>query len=731
VISRLFALLCLFSLAQAQSLSWAKVKRMADYREARTAMADYLPDVAIPKLEGLTKKKLTPEASLKLFVLLGEAYLRNERLEEALKILSRNSLTKSAEATFWKAHTLQALGRLNEAADVFALVDSKTRRAPARLNEASIRTLLGEHETAVAILEPLLKEKEDSFRDSIRLRLAANFIEISKLDEATKALSAIVAPGPRSRYLTGLLQLKKNDRLAAIASFQTLTDSPTSDTQISASLFSAAILAHADSLALGQEDKTTASTFLLSHFEDSPASSIMDEAFLRLRKWAAATDREFLLNRLRAFSVTPAEVEDKLTSLQSYSLHLLGRLLVNTEKAETVAEGIAMLTQVLKQGDPKSRALVTQVHRDLGLRSLQANQPDAAILSFKAMEGFAPTTSWKSIALKLQAEANLLKKAPKTAAEIYLKASQLAAPNQKKAFLFNAGISFLDAGQFKKAKKLSQQKEVRAPLLLERGIYLSQQKNPAARDALERFISENPTHPRLREARLTLAESAVLTTPKIPELAKDQLEQLKFDTKSETDFLARQILITLVIDLGSERADSFLARHPQHSQTSRIRFELARQQQRRGEIGEAWRNLEELIIADPNHPLADPARLLSARAALRTGRPDAFDRAAARYQTLIKNKGPLAIEATLEYAQALNSEVEDPANALKVLQGLLKKKLPARDYRRVLAAEECWKISANKLRLFLLIRTSSTRSSTLKSSLALSGSGLINAALPP
>ena len=63
-----------------------------------------------------------------------------------------------------------------------------------------------------------------------------------------------------------------------------------------------------------------------------------------------------------------------------------------------------------------------------------------------------------------------------------------------------------------------------ADLALERGLYLTARRDPAAMAALDRFLLDHPRHPRVAEARLAAAHAALESLPPDPAFAKAQLD---------------------------------------------------------------------------------------------------------------------------------------------------------------------------------------------------------------
>jgi len=701
---RLTLIFLLFlSLAQGQTMTLAKVKRHPDYKSAKVALADYLPDLAITKLNTLlSKKKLSKDSKKHLLPLLGEAYLRNGQLAEAQKTLSDPLLTNSSEAAFWRAQTSLQEGQLLEAAEIFALVDSKTRKSSSRLAEASIRLNLGEAETAEAILLPLLKSKDKAFVTQIKLRLASLYLDTKQYPKAEEQLKTLTEKSPTEQYLRGRLYLAKKQRILAVGIFQTLTGPPSEETKVSAEIYHASLLGLADSLAL-EGNEAAAVNALLTPIDESTAAPVIDECFARLRKWRKQANQLVLIERIRSWLPVATTPEEKLPIRSSYALHLLGLIQLDSEDEKTRNEGIAMIQQVTAKSAPSLRQLLARAHYDLGLAYLRGENAEEALKSFSAMAKIAPSqSSLQAQALAEKALAQIALKKPEEATTLFLDAQKIAPPHLAERAALYAGLSLIGTKDFRTVKAIADVPTIRLDLLLERGKVLAAKGHPDAREVLETFLAEAGEHPRRDEAALTLAETAItITNSAVAKNERDQaqalasqiISKLKFDPETQPSLAARQALAALSINLkdgenefAAHLTKEFLSKNPKHETSTRIRFELARYYLREEYPGDARTTLEELLVEAPeDHPLADPARLMSARAALASRSDEAFfDKSIQRYDELIKKDGPLAIDAALEKASTLIDATEAEA-ALATLQPFLKrKKLSAIDRRRLL-----------------------------------------------
>jgi len=93
----------------------------------------------------------------------------------------------------------------------------------------------------------------------------------------------------------------------------------------------------------------------------------------------------------------------------------------------------------------------------------------------------------------------------------------------------------------------------------------------------------------------------------------------------------------------------------------------------REESGEAILSFERLLDNFPDHPLAETARFLSARASFSVNTESDIARALERYQQIIDGGGPLATSAAIDLARLQIDRSEQEA-ALSGIKKLLKKK---------------------------------------------------------
>lgn len=683
----LFLFILLIAPLPAKDLTWTQTKRLAEFEAARLDLAGHLPQLAIPKLQKLmAMESISKDSISNLRVLLGEAQVRAGSSELALKTLTENS----TEANKWRVSALIQLGRLSEAEKSLAKIKGTT----ALRQRALILSSLDQKSKALALLTPKLSKDTESRLLAISIHL--DLSQLEKAEALLKGVSADKKNDPTTRFLNGRLLLGKEDRLAAVGTFQAIVNGTDSEQlQASPAIYHAATVALADSLALGGNTEA-AVTSIIETIDKNPDSPRLNDLFSRLAIWIDDVPLTKLIDewtvstppaqRLRLLRQTfdPLPVPSPHTS---WSLYLLG---IKELKGERPRAGRLALTRLFLNLPDDLEQLRHRSLIALGLRALEEKDASSALGFFKELSHEASNSDIKTIASSLIGTALFSLQDPKQAAAAFSEASTLAARLGDESFAntasLNASLSQLQAGI---DLGIMEQAPISSlSLQLERGLLLSNQNNPKARLYLEEFLANFPKHPRLNEAKLALGESYVFSSPVDASSGKKILTGLKFEP-SEIDFEARRIEALLDLNQDFEAAEQFLMRHSNHPIGAAILFRHAQALTRTSEPAEAYVRYEKLIETFPNSQLTEPARMLSAQAAFSVGTAAAEERAFQRYQELIDAGGPLSTDAALERAR-LRIDRGEFEIALQELTPLLAKKNKTPDASRrilVLAAE--------------------------------------------
>ncbi|MDB4408475.1 hypothetical protein N9165_00210, partial [Akkermansiaceae bacterium] len=376
----LFLLLLLISPLAAKELTWTQTKQLPDFKAARLDLAGHLPQLAIPKLQKLMAMENTSKDTLSnLRVILGEAQVRAGLSESALKTLADDS----AEAKQWRVSALIQLGRLSDAEKTLAEI----KGTAALRQRALILSSLDQKTEALSLLTPTISKDAESRLQAISIHLDLDHFE--KAEALLKEIPAADKNDPTTRFLNGRLLLGKEDRLAAVGSFQAIMNEVDSK-QLKAppAIYHAATVALADSLALG-ENKDAAVASIIETIDKNPDSPRLNDLFSRLAIWID----DVPLAKLKNEWTVPSLPSQRLNLLRqtlnplpepsahaSWSLYLLGAKELSGEHPRDGRLAFARLFVNLPDDleQLRHRALII-----LGLKALEEENASSALGYFK------------------------------------------------------------------------------------------------------------------------------------------------------------------------------------------------------------------------------------------------------------------------------------------------------------------------------------------------------------
>ncbi len=718
---------------EGRAITWQQIQQSSDYLSAKKSIAEHLPDLAISKIKRLVSQPdLDQMAKASLLTLLGEAQVRAglnlpepERtllLSEALKALDDSSLREFSPSHLWRSYALSNLGRIGDAIGELKRIDRRTMIADANLQMASLMITIGDIEGAKEKLESLKKTEDPLLLRETRLHLIAIALIEERLDDAAGILTEIKPANPLEEglfsYLTGRIQLARGERLAAVGTFQGLIAGTSPGIKLTSALFHECTLALADSLAL-EENEEAAVASLLETLEKHPESPRMEEIFERLKLWSEKIQTTPLLQKLSLW-VSPPGAEsasfvlpqgdsvgsisdttniDQLPDRSLYALEFNATTNLKSENPAIRQEGSLQISYLQMAAKPDSK-LINRSLVELGLvRMSEENYPQALAI-FGLLDDRSGSPLLKACARALAGKAAFAIEKPEEASQAFLEAGELAskirdadakvqASNLRAITALNAGITLLATTRSKELDQVTQNlesPEARSFLILERGLFLSTKGDPDARDFLVSFLADFPNSPRKDEAALSLAESAIFSPPKDPDLARTHITALKFDLVTQPVLEARRILVLLSLNLGLEQANALLTKAPDHPFAARILFQLgqAYRHPEINQIGKANVSFERLLKDYTDCEFAEASRYFSALTAMSFTTESGEQTAISRFRELIDNKGVLANEAAIALASLLTERDQQEAALAEIETSLKTPKLSDSDRRRLL-----------------------------------------------
>lgn len=657
------------------------------FQEGLDALSSSLWEVAAARFQtALDTPNLDPKARPEILLRLAETRIRAGESEAALKLLADPALASRPELAFWKAQALAAAGRFNEA---LALLDDKSVAADAPhfrealFTRAALKRALGDLPGAVEALNLLIKDRDAATALQARLQAAEILLE---LGDAEKALTATPPPTAKMTPLQAVeadllrarAQLEKGEHQAAAALFSALLQKE--DPALKSIQHDAAVGLARAQLAAGNREAATDG--LLAFIEQRRTSPRIGQAFpvlLDCLPGKPAAD-DVILTRLREWCPPPplkspigitygdgaasawpvaAAVPDELGTQALYHLALGLRREGSDDSKARARQALTRLRIEYPAHPLAERALLEASRWDLA-----DGRKEQAAAALAALEG-------SSSAPTLRAEASLSAAATAFAAGDFElaageleKASALLDGNARRDVSLNQAVARLAMGDLPGFKSIetagAKDISLAIDLALERALFQTSRRDPGALAALDRFILDHPSHPRLPEVRLAAAHAALEAIPPDPAFAKAQLDSLP---EPEAAALPPATLALARIRLASREkrhadavavAETFLKDFPQDPRVPEIQFELGQAYFENGDYNKARLELDKFATAHPDSPAAAPALLRAARATVLVATPEAKAESLVLFDRLIAGKGDLADAARLEKARVLD-----------------------------------------------------------------------------
>jgi len=137
-------LFCCSSSLFGEGIALSKIQQSPEYQVAKKYIADFLPDLAIPRIEKiLTREDLDETARATLLTLLGETQIRAGAPGIAIKTLDNPLLREFSPAHLWRSYSLVQMGRYRDAIGELEKIDRMNMRENADLQTGKLLLALG------------------------------------------------------------------------------------------------------------------------------------------------------------------------------------------------------------------------------------------------------------------------------------------------------------------------------------------------------------------------------------------------------------------------------------------------------------------------------------------------------------------------------------------------------------------------------------------------------------
>jgi TolA-binding protein len=650
------------------------------FRLGESALTDELWSVATIHFDALLSAKNLPAAEKsRAAIRLVEAYVRDGRPSDALKLLDESFVADSPDAPFWKGQALAGLGRFSDAVKELAEASGSSHATEAILTRSAILLSLNQPDEALAALAPLTASADPAVAVDAKLRRMAILLELKRLEEA-RAAAPQTAEVPEklqseAAFLQGQLLLASGDGAGAALQFSGLLANPAGQTLLR---HHSAAIGFADSLA-AQDSPAKASDSLLLFIQENPDSPLLGAMFSRLLKWLPTplNPSHPTLDRLVLWS-EPAKVTKTWINPSDYDalfpLIVTNNRLVHSLYTRAMAlRGIAdpayetaadhlLLRLILEHPD---HPLAVSAMVTLARKSIDAGNPTTAFSLLNLVDEKHPSSLRGGEVSFLKARAAYESGDFSEASKLFAEAADaFEGPSTAPSFLNSAIARYRETGTMTIAISDRQEKPVTSPELeadleLERALSATPPAN--ARVAIEEFLTRHPEHPRVPEARLAAANAALDIQPPDLSMAKAQLDTIAADEAATAALpparfaLARLRLTDLSGDPNATRdaAKLFLETYPDDAAASDAALTLGLAYFRSENYLDARLTLEKLARKTTDPSRSQAAWLLAARAAALGGTPQSREEALILYNDALKVNGTLDPIIMMEKADLL------------------------------------------------------------------------------
>jgi tetratricopeptide (TPR) repeat protein len=685
-------------------------------RQGMNALASHLADVAAARFKSaLDQPNLSAADVQRLTLLLAESHVRSNQAQEALKVLENPEMHHLPAAMFWQAQAFSSLGRFQEAAHLFTRLlatQNPPYFAESVLTRSRLLSALGNHRDAIAGLN-LLTLTKSPHASRAKIDQTTLLLHTGKIAEARKALPDLKSLKGRAlreaRILHAkILQAETLYQKAADAFTEIIATNQKEGTQLPEILHPAAIGLARARASLNQRPEATDA--LLSFIQNQPDSPLLAEAFSLLEFLVSGRENgqdpvnTLISERLEQWSVDtqgkhPAIFPESSSGAADYMPFLPSFDHPQLHAHALMLRAIALSGATEPEARELQRHLITRLrweHPDSPLaldgmllyaRSLyRQKQNDKAQNILENILSQQSSGSAQIEALLVLAADFFQQKNFQQAAHHFDKATQLLSSTAQTSAVFDLGLSqLLNSDEEGFQMSLSKAApDLKTSLQLEQALYMASTSPAAALPVLDRFILDNPTHYRVADAQLAVAYCAMQQQPPALSLARAQLDTLQGSKQFPEKTLVARIQFALASNDQPGAVNlcrQFLENFPSSADANKVTLLLGGALYQNGDLSDARITLQKLAQTDPG--MAAPALMIAARAAARTGTPQALTDAITLFDNVIQSATSLAPFAVLEKARTM-IDAKSPAHlviAIKELTDIFDKLPPESELR--------------------------------------------------
>jgi len=639
----------LIGLIAVASLARADISRQL--AEAARPLAEGVPEVSVVRLEGLLKQNLGESDWRAVAEKLLEAMVAANQTADAFKLLADLRLRQSPSANFWRAQLLASSHREAEALALYRQIAADRNSSlgsDALLGAAEMLRALGRTDEALQIFSELFHDPKWTVR--AQLRAAELYLDKSDALAARRLLERVqptTAFEKKERhFLRGRLEvaLRRPDR--AIPAFESVLKNPEGVTH---ETLTAALFALADAH-LQLKTPESGDDALENFIEHRPSDGDLARVFAKLDE-LYRSERKPSRTELDRWTRDPAEPR------RAFAQWYLARFDLRLGRRDRALEHFGALQRTHPQLPVLAPAFLEFAQLELEERHF-----DEALALLNEARTLRPDPTVLErvnlFAAQIQYRAKHFEDATVSFEQIGNSDSNLAS-----LAMFNAALSWLqkgdetrflaDAEEF--GKKTKDEKS-RADLRLEAGLMEAAKGDPRATDSLRNFLREFPEAERGSEAWVALAELAFhASPPRLDEARKDLAR-----AESKPTQTARERADYLMIWLedttsGGEAkvialAKKFIQEHESSSLVASVRMKLGEMYYRVEDFANAETQFELLAEQNSAGPFFERALFFAGESAMASMAGQSLDRAIVLFDRVVQLNGELKWAARNEQA---------------------------------------------------------------------------------
>jgi TolA-binding protein len=619
--------------------------------EATRPMEEGVPQVAVLRLRKLLESNLTPEERRAVMAKLAEALLAAGQAEEALKLLDDPALRDLPATSFWRAQVYSTLRRWSEALPLYqqtAEQKGSAFRPAAIFGQAEALRALGRREEALQLFAFLFSDPRWS--DRAQLRFAELLLE--KRDTAgarrllDKAKPAALGDKKEKRYLQGRLEALLDHPQRAIELFQTILRTPEGTSR---AVLIATLCANAEAnlqLGIPEAGDDALEDFIEHHGADPELPTVF-----------AKLDQLYRVERQPSLQELGRWANDSVQPRKSLAQWYLAR---NELRAGRRDAALRMFARVRNERAPLP--VLAEGLVEFAQLELEEGRFDEALAILNDARALEPAPPVLQRIVFLTGRAHYRAQHFQAAAETFEQAAHGSQPPASDP-LFNASLSWLQLND--KVRFLADVSELaqngddtRGDLLLEQGLVQAGQGDKKAAETLESFLREFPRHKRAAEAWVALAEIAFHA---VPPRFDDARKNLELARKNQPNAAAneRADYLAIWIEDAAPNADpakvigaatDFLRKYPTSPLLSDVRMKLAETYYRQQDFSNAQTQFQILAQENPRGPFTERALFFAAKSATQSMGNEALARALVLLDEVVKKNGELKWAARIEQA---------------------------------------------------------------------------------